>query len=201
MTLFSVSCFTVDVFRRGSAWRTHRICSPPVRSKQVRNIPKRIVRGHSHPECVKAEAIEIGFVLIAASVNGTISFLHYLDCAQGRKIWREIVIIELSCRDYDRLLQLPFTHFNHTHTDFLWTVLTRLCYLYRTCLKQESVITVQGVPLTSYMETLIVNSASANAHKVSDNTGQPRVMGTFTLIVMAHLHCRRRTRTHDTCPI
>ena len=102
--------------------RTHRICSPPVRSKQVRNIPKRIVRGHSHPECVKAEAIEIGFVLIAASVNGTISFLHYLDCAQGRKIWREIVIIELSCRDYDRLLQLPFTHFNHTHTDFLWTV-------------------------------------------------------------------------------
>ena len=35
------------------------------------------------------------------------------------------------------------------------------------------------------METLIVNSASANAHQVSDNTGQPRVHtechGSFTL--------------------
>ena len=77
VTLLSLSCFTVDVFRRGSAGRTHGVCSSPVRSKQVRNIYKRIVRGHSHPEYVKAKAIEIVFVLITASVNGAISFLHY----------------------------------------------------------------------------------------------------------------------------
>jgi len=35
----------------------------------------------------------------------------------------------------------------------------------KTVLKQETVVTVQGVPLTSYMESIIVNSVSSNASK------------------------------------
>merc|ERR1719481_1976411 len=35
----------------------------------------------------------------------------------------------------------------------------------KTVLKQETVVTVQGVPLTSYMESIIVNSVSNNASK------------------------------------
>jgi len=35
----------------------------------------------------------------------------------------------------------------------------------KTVLKQETVVTVQGVPLTSYMEGIIVNTVSANAGK------------------------------------
>jgi len=35
----------------------------------------------------------------------------------------------------------------------------------KTLLKQETVVTVQGVPLTSYMESIIVNTVSANAGK------------------------------------
>lgn len=37
--------------------------------------------------------------------------------------------------------------------------------LNKTLLKQETVVTVQGVPLTSYMESLILNTVSANAGK------------------------------------
>ena len=35
----------------------------------------------------------------------------------------------------------------------------------KTLLKQETVVTVQGVPLTSYMESIILNSVSSNAGK------------------------------------
>merc|ERR1712133_120303 len=35
----------------------------------------------------------------------------------------------------------------------------------KTVLKQETVVTVQGVPLTSYMESIIVNSVSSNSSK------------------------------------
>jgi len=35
----------------------------------------------------------------------------------------------------------------------------------KTLLKQETVVTVRGVPLTSYMESIIVNTVSANAGK------------------------------------
>merc|ERR1719391_1303110 len=35
----------------------------------------------------------------------------------------------------------------------------------RTLLKQETVVTVQGVPLTSYMESIIVNTVSNNSSK------------------------------------
>merc|ERR1712083_888274 len=35
----------------------------------------------------------------------------------------------------------------------------------RTLMKQETVVTVQGVPLTSYMEGIIVNTVSANSGK------------------------------------
>ncbi len=55
------------------------------------------------------------------------------------------------------------------------------CHFYfsnRTCFKSESVISVQGVPLTSYMETLIVNSANSKAEKVC-TTGAPS-WGIFT---------------------
>ena len=47
------------------------------------------------------------------------------------------------------------------------------CMLYRphpedvnkTVMKQETVVTVQGVPLTSYMEGIIVNTVSNNSGK------------------------------------
>ena len=35
----------------------------------------------------------------------------------------------------------------------------------RTLMKQETVVTVQGVPLTSYMEGIIVNTVSSNSSK------------------------------------
>jgi len=35
----------------------------------------------------------------------------------------------------------------------------------RTLLRQETVVTVQGVPLTSYMESIIVNTVSSNSSK------------------------------------
>lgn len=35
----------------------------------------------------------------------------------------------------------------------------------RTVMKQETVVTVQGVPLTSYMENIIVNTVSSNSNK------------------------------------
>ena len=35
----------------------------------------------------------------------------------------------------------------------------------RTLMKQETVVTVQGVPLTSYMEGIIVNTVSNNSSK------------------------------------
>ena len=35
----------------------------------------------------------------------------------------------------------------------------------KTLLKQETLVTVQGVPLTSYMESIIVNTVSKNANK------------------------------------
>ena len=35
----------------------------------------------------------------------------------------------------------------------------------RTVMKQETVVTVQGVPLTSYMENIIVNTVSNNSNK------------------------------------
>merc|ERR1719462_959424 len=35
----------------------------------------------------------------------------------------------------------------------------------KTLLKQETVVTVQGVPLTSYMESIIVNTVSNNSSK------------------------------------
>jgi len=37
--------------------------------------------------------------------------------------------------------------------------------LSKTMLKQETVVTVQGVPLTSYMEQIIVNTVSKNSSK------------------------------------
>ena len=37
--------------------------------------------------------------------------------------------------------------------------------VYSTLLRQEAVITVQGVPLTSYMESLVESTCSSNAHK------------------------------------
>lgn len=36
---------------------------------------------------------------------------------------------------------------------------------HRTVLKQETVVTVKGVPLTSYMESIILSSVSSNASK------------------------------------
>merc|ERR1711922_86983 len=47
----------------------------------------------------------------------------------------------------------------------------RVCYASdpeddtRTMLKQEMIVTVQGVPLTSYMEGIIVNTVSNNSSK------------------------------------
>ena len=35
----------------------------------------------------------------------------------------------------------------------------------RTLMRQETVVTVQGVPLTSYMEGIIVNTVSSNSSK------------------------------------
>nr|ACO10951.1 slowmo homolog 2 [Caligus rogercresseyi] len=35
----------------------------------------------------------------------------------------------------------------------------------RTLMKQETIVTVRGVPLTSYMESIILNTAQNNAHK------------------------------------
>lgn len=35
----------------------------------------------------------------------------------------------------------------------------------KTLMRQETIVTVQGVPLSSYMESIIVNTVSANAHK------------------------------------
>ena len=35
----------------------------------------------------------------------------------------------------------------------------------RTMLRQEMIVTVQGVPLTSYMEGIIVNTVSNNSNK------------------------------------
>ena len=35
----------------------------------------------------------------------------------------------------------------------------------KTVMKQETVVTVQGVPLTSYMENIIVNTVSSNSNK------------------------------------
>ena len=35
----------------------------------------------------------------------------------------------------------------------------------KTLLKQETVVTVEGVPLTSYMESIILNTVSSNASK------------------------------------
>ncbi|XP_040568685.1 PRELI domain containing protein 3A [Lepeophtheirus salmonis] len=35
----------------------------------------------------------------------------------------------------------------------------------RTIMKQETIVTVRGVPLTSYMESIILNTAQNNAHK------------------------------------
>ena len=35
----------------------------------------------------------------------------------------------------------------------------------KTLLKQETVVTVQGVPLTSYMESIILNTVSSNSGK------------------------------------
>merc|ERR1719347_2576578 len=35
----------------------------------------------------------------------------------------------------------------------------------RTLLRQETVVTVRGVPLTSYMESIIVNTVSSNSNK------------------------------------
>ena len=37
----------------------------------------------------------------------------------------------------------------------------------RTIMKQQTIITVQGVPLTSYIENYLLNSVSCNSFKVS----------------------------------
>ena len=42
-----------------------------------------------------------------------------------------------------------------------------LIYYFRTLLKQEAVIKVQGIPLTSYLEDLVVTTCNTNAQKVS----------------------------------
>ena len=41
------------------------------------------------------------------------------------------------------------------------------CIIYSTVLSQEAVISVKGVPLTSYMESLIEGTCSGNAQQVS----------------------------------
>lgn len=41
-----------------------------------------------------------------------------------------------------------------------------LFFLYRTVLTQEAIITVKGVSLSSYLESLMANTISSNARKV-----------------------------------
>lgn len=43
----------------------------------------------------------------------------------------------------------------------------------RTLLKQEAVVTVQGIPLNSYMEDLLTSTIMVNANKVHTSTRGP----------------------------
>lgn len=38
---------------------------------------------------------------------------------------------------------------------------------FRTQLKQEAVVTIHGIPLSSYLENMITQNINNNAHKVS----------------------------------
>jgi hypothetical protein len=42
----------------------------------------------------------------------------------------------------------------------------------KTLLKQEAVVTVQGIPLNSYMEDILTNTIMANANKVGGHCSQ-----------------------------
>lgn len=57
-----------------------------------------------------------------------------------------------------------------------------------TVLRQETIITVKGVPLTSYMENYLLNSISNNSFKVCDGSGVvvvETVLTSFTFFIVA----------------